>query len=382
MYTSMNQKNRSKNFVESLLSVADVKINGNRSWDLTVHDERFYARVVRKWNLGLGESYVDGWWDSESIDEFIAHIFRASLKEKISLNFNTLLSYLGAVVSNRGSRSRAFKIGEHHYNIGNDLFSAMLDKRLVYTCGYWKNAQNLDQAQENKLDLVCQKLGLKAGQYVLDIGCGWGSFAKFAAEKYGAKVLGITVSKEQVELGKKMCEGLPVEIRLQDYRDVTGQFDHIVSLGMFEHVCSPNYRVYMEVAHRCLKENGLFLLHTIGSNYTDKNIVPWINKYIFPNSMLPSIEQIGKSIEHLFVMEDWHNFGADYDKTLMAWFQNFDRAWPELKNKNGKIYDERFYRMWKYYLLSCAGAFRAREVNLWQIVLSKKGVLGGYQSPR
>ena len=321
---------------------------------------------------------MDGWWDSKSIDQLVTHIFKVDLKSKVSRNFNTLFNYFFAVLSNRGSRSRAFKIGEKHYNIGNDLFSAMLDKRLVYTCGYWKDAKTLDEAQENKLDLVCKKLNLKAGRSVLDIGCGWGSFAKFAAEKYGAKVLGVTVSEEQVELGKKLCEGLPVEIRLQDYRDVTGQFDHVVSLGMFEHVCSPNYDTYMKVVNHCLRDEGLFLLHTIGNDYTDKNVDPWINKYIFPNSMLPSIEQIGKSIEHLFVMEDWQNFGADYDQTLMAWFLNFEKAWPSLKEK----YNERFYRMWKYFLLACAGTFRARQMQLWQVVLSKKGVTGGYQSVR
>ena len=192
----MNSKNRSKDFVENLLSLADIKVNGDRPWDIAVHNDRFYARVLSKWNLGLGESYMDGWWDSKSIDQLVTHIFKVDLKSKVSRNFNTLFNYFFAVLSNRGSRSRAFKIGEKHYNIGNDLFSAMLDKRLVYTCGYWKDTKTLDEAQENKLDLVCKKLQLKAGQTVLDIGCGWGSFAKFAAEKYGAKVLGVTVSEE------------------------------------------------------------------------------------------------------------------------------------------------------------------------------------------
>lgn len=363
---------------QQILAQADIKINGSRPWDIQVHDDRFYARVLSKWNLGLGESYMDGWWDCKSIDQFMARIIESDLKNKIPINASTILNYIFAVISNRGAKSQAFKIGEHHYNIGNDIFSAMLDKRLVYTCGYWNNAKTLDKAQENKLDLVCKKIQLKAGQSVLDIGCGWGSFAKFAAEKYKAKVLGVTVSKEQVQLGKKLCAGLPVEIRLEDYRDISGKFDHIVSLGMFEHVCSPNYVTYMKVVNRCLSDSGFFLLHTIGNNYSDKNVDPWLNKYIFPNSMLPSIEQIGKSIEHLFVMEDWHNFSADYDKTLMAWFNNFDKAWSYLKDK----YDERFYRMWKYFLLLCAGAFRARHFQLWQIVLSKKGVPGGYQSIR
>ena len=251
----------------------------------------------------------------------------------------------------------------------------MLDTRMVYTCGYWKDAQTLEEAQDAKLDLVCKKIGLKEGDKVLDIGGGWGSFSKFAAEKYGARVTAITISKEQQKLGQKVCEGLPVEIRLQDYRDVNEKFDHIVSLGMFEHVGYKNYRKYMEVAHKNLNDNGFFLLHTIGGNQSVVNTDAWIEKYIFPNSMLPSIKQIADSVEGLFVMEDWHNFGAYYDTTLMAWFENFHNSWPEISSQ----YSDRFYRMWKYYLLSCAGSFRSRRNQLWQIVLHKEGVRGGYK---
>jgi cyclopropane-fatty-acyl-phospholipid synthase len=251
----------------------------------------------------------------------------------------------------------------------------MLDKRMVYTCGYWKDAKTLDEAQEAKLDLTCKKLNLKPGMKVLDIGCGWGSFAKYAAEKYKVKVVGITVSKEQAVLAKALCKGLPIEIRLQDYRDLNEKFDRIVSLGMFEHVGYKNYKTYMKVVHRCLKDDGLFLLHTIGGNKSVKSTDPWIDKYIFPNSMLPSIKQMGDAIEDYFVMEDWHNFSADYDKTLMAWYNNFENSWNKLKDD----YDERFHRMWRYYLLACAGTFRARKSQLWQIVLSKDGIKEGYR---
>jgi cyclopropane-fatty-acyl-phospholipid synthase len=255
----------------------------------------------------------------------------------------------------------------------------MLDKRMNYSCAYWKNAQNLDQAQENKLELICRKINLKPGMRVLDIGCGWSAFGKYAAEKYDVKVTGITVSKEQVELGRKFCEGLPVEIRLMDYRGLNEKFDRIVSVGMFEHVGYKNYRTFFETANKCLTEDGLFLLHTIGTNKSEDTLDIWSEKYIFPNGMLPSVAQIGKTIENLFVMEDWHNFGTDYDKTLMAWYNNFDKNWEKIKDK----YSERFYRMWKYFLLSSAGSFRSRRRSqLWQIVLSKNGVPGGYQSVR
>jgi len=284
---------------------------------------------------------------------------------------------------NLQSKSRAFIIGERHYDLGNNLYEAMLDKRLVYTCGYWKKAKTLDEAQEAKLHLVCKKIGLKKGQTILDIGCGWGSFAQFAAKEYGAKVVGITVSKEQVALAQKRCKGLPVEIRLQDYREVKEKFDHVISLGMFEHVGCKNYREYMEVVHRCLKDNGLFLLHTMGQKDSYPNTkqpeVHWVINHIFPNGMIPSVKQIGESIDGLFVMEDWHNFGAYYEKTMLAWFANFDKNWEKIKED----YSEQFYRMWKYYLMICAGAFSAHDqYNVWQIVLSKNGVQGGYQSIR
>ena len=213
---------------------------------------------------------------------------------------------------------------------------------------------------------------------MLEIGCGWGSFAKYAAETYGAEVVGITVSKEQVELARKRCKGLPVEIRLQDYREINEPFDHIVSLGMIEHVGNKNYRTYMQTVHRCLKDDGIFLLHTIGSNISVYTTDAWIAKYIFPNSHLPSIRQLALATEGLFVMEDWQNFGAYYDKTLMAWFQNFDAGWDKVKSN----YSEQFYRMWKYYLLSCAGSFRARKNQLWQVVFSKHGIQRGFVPPR
>ncbi len=356
-----------------LLSEADIDINGNREWDIQVFDDRFYKRVFAEGSLGLGESYMDKWWEVEALDQFFCKILSARIDSKLNPYRMIWLILQSKLLNLQGVR-RAFHVGKAHYDIGNDLFSLMLDKRLVYTCGYWKNATNLNQAQEDKLELVCRKIGLKKNQRILDIGCGWGSFIKFAAEKHGAKVVGITVSKEQAEFAKNNCAGLPVEIRLQDYREVDDKFDHIVSLGMFEHVGHKNYKKYMEVASRCLKEDGIFLLHTIGAITTRYTPDPWINKYIFPNGVLPSMKDISKAVEKYFILEDFHNFGADYDKTLMAWFHNFDSNWMQLSDK----YGEQFYRMWKYYLLGCAGAFRARNIQLWQLVFTKNGVPGGY----
>jgi len=365
-----------KQTVQDLLKNTNIKINGKNPWDIQVHNEKFYARLLSQGTLGLGESYMDGWWDCKNIDQFIDKVLRAKLDTKIKGKL--ILSLIKAKLTNQQRKSKAHEIGKRHYDIGNDLYKHMLDKRLTYTCGYWKKAKTLDQAQEDKLNLLCKKLKLKKGERVLDIGCGWGSFAKFAAEKYKVKVVGITVSQEQVDLAKKLCKGLDVEIRLQDYRDLDEKFDKIVSVGMFEHVGQKNYKTFFKEANKCLKKDGLFLLHTIASNVSVTSLEPWIDKYIFPNGMLPSAKQVTKAYEGLFIMEDWHNFGTYYDKTLMAWHKNFNKNWNKIKVN----YDERFKRMWNYYLLTCAGSFRAHKNQLWQIVFSKVGSQMPYESLR
>ena len=372
-------KNKYKKLTEEILKPSGVDINGADPWDIKIHNDSFYKKAITEGELGIGESYMDGWWDSEKVDEFVYRILRTQSNEKVKLKFSILVRLFSIRLFNLQSKRRAFIIGEKHYDMGNDLFRNMLDSRMNYSCAYWKDAKNLDEAQINKLELICRKLYLKPGMNVLDIGCGWGAFGKYAAEKYNVEVHGITVSKEQVELGRKLCEGVPVKFSLMDYRGLNGKYDRIVSVGMAEHVGYKNYRTFFEVANKCLKDDGLFLLHSIGNSKTEKTIDPWTNKYIFPNGVLPSIAQIGKAIENLFVIEDWHNFGADYDKTLMSWYNNFINNWDKISGK----YSERFFRMWKYFLLSAAGGFRARNHNqLWQIVLSKGGIPGGYQSVR
>ncbi len=361
---------------EQLLAAADVKIGGDRPWDIQVHDERFYMRVLKDGSLGLGESYMDGWWDCAAIDQFIYRVLRARLDVKPSWRLK--LAVLKSKLFNEQDKKGSMAVIDQHYELGNDLYQNMLDNLMTYSCGYWKECDNLDEAQKAKYDLIARKLQLEKGMRVLDIGCGWGGFAKFIAENYGVSVVGITLSEKQASFGREATKGLPVKIRVQDYRDLNETFDRIVEIGMFEHVGPKNYRPFMDMCYRCLKDNGLVMLHTIGSNKTSARGEDWLLRYIFPYGKLPSISEIGRSIEGLFVMEDWHNFGVDYDKTLRAWFANFDRNWPKIKDR----YPDPFYRMWKYYLLSLAGSFRAREIQLWQVVLSKDGLPGGYESVR
>jgi cyclopropane-fatty-acyl-phospholipid synthase len=351
--------------IRQLLAEADVKINGPRPSDLQILDDRFYGRVLRHRELGLGESYMDGWWSSRSIDELVAKVLSANLRDKVRISPEMAWTFVKASIANRQTISGAKKNASYHYNIGNDLYERMLDKRMVYSCGYWKNAKNLDQAQEAKLDLICRKLHLKKGMKVLDIGCGWGGFAKFAAEKYGAVVTGISPAAEQVKLAKTRTKGLSVTIKQLDYRDVKGQYDRIVSIGMLEHVGSKNYPAFFTQCSKLLKPDGLMLHHMIGANHTTPASDPWIDKYIFPGGHLPSLAELTKVTQKQFIIEDIHNFGPDYDKTLMAWHKNFVKHYKEIEDQ----YDERFYRMWTYYLLICAGAFRARNIQLWQIVM-------------
>lgn len=369
--------NRYRAQLERLLEPCDVRFNGDRPFDIQVHDDRLFARVVAQGSLGFGEAYMDGWWDCEQIDEALARILRHRVDAAVK-PWHDIPRVLMARVVNLQAGRRAYEVGKHHYDIGNALYERMLGRYMVYSCGYWATAGNLDDAQRAKMDLICRKLGLEPGMRVLDVGCGWGELAKYMAEQYGAEVTGVTISREQVDYGRRLCAGLPVDIRLQDYREVSGGFDRIVSVGMFEHVGHKNYRVFMETCRRLLPEDGLLLLHTIGNNVTTTVTDPWIERYIFPNSMVPSAHQVARAADDALVLEDWHNFGTHYDHTLCAWFANFDAHWSEFADD----YGERFYRMWKFYLLSCAGSFRARMNHLWQIVLSPRGVPGGYVAPR
>lgn len=367
-----------ESLIGGMLKLADVELDGSRPWDIKVHNQQFYKRLLSDGVLGLGESYMEGWWDCDSLDELLVRLLNADLEHKIS-PLKLLIPAIKSKVFNLQRKVKSAKNVGSHYDRGNILFQNMLDKRLTYSCAYWKDAGNLDEAQEAKLDLVCRKIGLKPGQSLLDIGCGWGSLLKFAAERYQVKSVGITLSKEQVKLGRELCKDLPIEIRLQDYRELNEKYDHVVSIGMIEHVGPKNYKTLMKVAERCLEDNGLFLLHTIGASVVKNTSNPWADKYIFPGTMLPTIARIASAAEGVFVMEDWHNFSVDYSKTLIAWYDNFNDNWEKHLSE---FYDARFYRMWKYFLLTASGAFRARRNQVWQIVFSKRGVRNGYLSVR
>ena len=359
--------------IDALFKNADIQVDGGRPGDPRVLNKKVYRMIARHGSLGLGESYMMGYWECDQLDHFFFKILRHRLSAKVRYTFASRCAMQMYRMLNPQRKSRSFEVGEKHYNLGNQLYELMLGPSMVYTCAYWHDVNTLDAAQYAKLDLVCRKLQLKPGMRVLDIGCGFGSFAKYAAENYGVSVVGVTISEEQQRFGMEFCKGLDVDLRLQDYRDLEGQYDAVVSIGMFEHVGDKNYQVYMDTVARVLSDEGLFLLHTIAQNEHSPYGDAWITKYIFPNGHLPSIRSAAMSIESNFVLEDWQNLGPNYDPTLMAWYQNFNDGWSSIKD----LFDDEFYRMWRYYLLSCAGAFRARGMQVWQVLLSKSGLSGG-----
>ncbi|WP_207261830.1 cyclopropane fatty acyl phospholipid synthase [Desulfovibrio sp. Huiquan2017] len=372
----------SKEVLADLLTEAGVAVDGDHPWDIRVSDERLFHDILLRKNLGLGEGYMRGWWNCDRVDEFICRVLKTGAENRLRDSWRLVVKALPALVCNLQSLSRAKVVAKRHYDLGNDLFQGFLDPFMQYSCAYYKGrdgspdaqsdeevARDLEAAQRVKMRLICDKLDLQPGDRVLDIGCGWGGLARFMAEERGCAVVGVNISKQQIEFARDFCAGLPVEIREQDYRLLDEPFDKIVSVGMFEHVGPKNYDTFMHTAARCLKPDGLFLLHTIGSNTSGPGLDPWIATYIFPNGCLPSIAEVARATEKHFVMEDLHNFGPDYDRTLMSWLRNFRRSWPALRGR----YGDRFKRMWEYYLQSCAGAFRARDIQLWQFLFSPIG---------
>jgi cyclopropane-fatty-acyl-phospholipid synthase len=364
--------------MQRLLAEADIAVNGSRPWDPQIHSDEFWTRLYAQGTLGLGEAYMDGIWDVADMAEFFNKVLRGNVPRGVRLTPNLLWQVTQARLLNMQNMSRSKRVAEVHYS-ETDAYRASLDKRMTGSCGYWTaGVSTLDEAQEAKLDLVCRKIGLQPGQLVWDIGCGWGAFMGFAAERHGAHCVGVTVSPDQAAYGRERYKHLPVEFQVKDYREFTGKADHVVSMGMFEHVGHRNYRTYFEAARRAIRDDGLFMLHTIGSQHTSQTIEPWLERYIFPGGVIPSMAQIGKAIDELFTVIDVHNIGPHYDRTLSAWYENFERNWK----KDRTPAEERFFRLWKYYLLSCAGGFRSKVLQVWQFVFSTRGVPDGYVTQR
>ena len=367
----------SKDICLEILDKAGVPVNSTEPWSIQVHNDRLWDRVVSQHQLGMGEAYIDGWWDSQSVDQMLTKLLSVNVVSLLRPSPTVIYTALKSTILNRQTKSRASNNAKHHYNIGNELYSRMLDKEMVYSCAYWQGAQTLDQAQINKFDLICRKLKLEPGMRMLDIGSGWGGLLRHAVKNYGVIGYGISPADQQIKGATERSQGLGITFTQMDYRELTGQFDRIVSIGMMEHVGPKNLRTFFEKCDDLLNPDGIALHHTISSTYSKNSTDPYFDRYIFPGGVIPSPAQISKAAEKLFIVEDLHNFGLDYDRTLMAWHENINQHWDEIPQ-----YDQRFQRMWNYYLLASAAGFRARNLGLIQMVFRKNGPKPAYISER
>ncbi|XP_037036255.1 cyclopropane-fatty-acyl-phospholipid synthase-like [Bradysia coprophila] len=371
-----------RTYITRKFYAAGIKINDNTEpHNMIVHNDWFYHRIACDGSLGWGESYAEGWWDCKKLDDYFYKILQNGLYQELLFPWEKLIRYLTFDAFNRQIVGCSQEIADKHYDFGNPFFKSFLGTSMIYSCAYWIGAKNLDEAQQNKLQLIGRKLKLKPGMRVLDVGCGWGELCKFLAQTYNVEVVGVTNSKEGAKEARQRCTGLHVDIRLQDYRDINESFDRIVSIELLEHVGRKNYRSFFELMHRCLSDDGIFLLHTIGhDNDSIPRTEPFVWKHLIPNVMLPNHKSIPVAIDNLFCIEDWHNFGPHYEKTLLAWRDNFVINWPTIS----RMYENptsSFYRKWTLYLNIGAALFRARKAQVWQIVLTK-GLDGGYNSVR
>ncbi|MFZ2226906.1 MAG: cyclopropane fatty acyl phospholipid synthase [Candidatus Nanopelagicaceae bacterium] len=367
----------SKDVCLRLLDEAKVPVNSNELWSIQVRDERLWDRVIAQHELGLGEAYIDGWWDCEQVDEALTRLVEIDAVSTIKPTPIIVAHAAKSIISNRQTKAKAALNAQHHYDIGNDLYTRMLDKELLYSCGYWENASSLDEAQFAKMDMICQKLQLKPGMQLLDIGSGWGGFLRHAVKNYGVVGTGISLSTEQIKLANERSQGLSVKFIKMDYRDLAGKFDRIVSIGMMEHVGPKNLNKFFAKCDDLLADDGMMLHHTISSLRSGNHTDPFFDRYIFPGGVIPSLARISKATEKKWVIEDVHNFGPDYDRTLMQWYKNINSHWSEIPQ-----YDDHFKRMWNYYLLASAAGFRARSLQLTQLVFRRPGRSPKYVSLR
>jgi cyclopropane-fatty-acyl-phospholipid synthase len=354
--------------VASVFLEADVRLDGGRAWDFDVRDDRFYHTVLLKGSLGLGESYVDGWWTCRDLEELIYRLLRSGVERHNRYRPSTLWLAGLARLTNRQTRRRGMKVAEEHYNLGDRVFS-FLGHYKNYSCGYFEGTDDLDVAQRLKLELLCRKLNLQPGERLLDVGGGWGEFARYAAKHYGVEVVSINIADDQIRFAREYCAGHPVKIVKCDYRDATGTYDKIAAIAMLPHVGPRNYREFMQVMHDRLTPNGTLLIECTGGNQSRAYCEPWTNKCIFSGGTIPSLKQLGEAMERLFVLEDLHNFAPSYVHTLRGWHANFQKAWPEMASGAS----ESFRRTFEYFFLSCAAAFRARDLQYWHLVLTKPG---------
>ena len=353
---------------------------------IAVHNERFFLRAVLNGDIGIGESYMDGDW---STPDLVA-VVRAGVRNITGIQYsNPLLSFANRVRDWVAHRMRPNTISgskrniAYHYDLGNDFYSLFLGKTLAYSCAYYQSDNDsLDRAQEQKFDLICRKLNLTSGDHLLEIGTGWGGFAEYAATRYGCRVTTTTISRQQHEFAKERFAALGsaasrIELLFEDYRNLRGQHDHLVSIEMFEAVGYRYYDAFFRTCDRLLKPDGMMLLQTITlkeqefPSYLHRS--DWIRKHIFPGSELASVAEISRSLARATQLQMFHleDIGWHYCATLAEWRRGLLERRTDVLRLG---FDDRFLRMWDYYLAYCEGAFRERYVGDAQLLLARAGV--------
>lgn len=347
-----------------------------------VRDSRLYGRLVAQGSLALGESYADGWWDVEG--ERLQELFSVLFANNVDRLFNGgfLPRIIGRVRSWRLGINRARAAHDDirvHYDLSNEFFAQMLDKTMTYSCGYAATeSDSLEQMQQNKLKRIAAKLQLQRGGTLLDIGCGWGGLLTYVGENFPeVQGVGITLSEEQYEFARRRLreKGLQDRMRVQllDFRDLAGSFDFVVSVGMFEHVGLPSYGDFFQAVRRVLQPTGTALLHTIGVEEEPRRLQdPWIERYIFPGSRLPRLEELVRGArEGDLAVGHIENWRPHYALTLRHWRKNFKEGWSAI-TKLGRSFDGRFFRVWDFYLQVCEACFIDSTVELYQVMLSPR----------
>jgi len=344
--------------------------------------ENLNWKLILDPELEFPEAYIRGEIiiENASLKEFLMDLVKnLGRREVNSASYiSKRIFQLWRYLSNFNLPGNSRRNVEHHYDIGGEkgekLYDIFLDRdHRLYSCAYWKNdTKNLEEAQKNKIDHIVKKLDIKQGQKILEVGCGWGGMAFEIAKQKGCEVLGISLSKNQINYCKKKAKELgldnQVNFELADYREIQGQYDRIYSVGMFEHVGKKFYKAFFQSMNKLLKDNGIFLLHTIG--VVDKPSPPnkFINKYIFPGGVCPSFSQIIEPIEKTgLIVSDTETLIRHYDKTLESWLERFLSKRKEVKD----LFDDKFVKMWEFYFASCAAAFKYRDLAVFQLQIVK-----------